>query len=163
MKALNFLLGVAAAVVLQTALTRLSGGFARYVDLTLLPVIWYCLRGTQRSAMLAGCAVGLIHDAWFRLAVFGMAGFKRTLLGWILAALGGRFELNHGLGRFIVGVLLAVGDGALDIGLRGLMDLSQGPGWLEMLGRALCTGVLTVVVFAAIDGFRGSRSRGRLG
>jgi hypothetical protein len=163
MKVLNFLLGVAAAVVLQTALARLSGSFSRYVDLTLLPVVWYCLRGTQRSAMLAGCAVGLIHDAWLRLAVFGLTGFKRTLLGWLLAPLGARFDLNHSPGRFAVGVLLALGDGTLDNGLRRLMDLSQGAGWLEIVGRALSTGLLAAVVFAGIDGFRRSRSRGRLG
>jgi len=162
-KALNFTLAVAVAVVLQAGLARLSGGFSRYVDLTILPVVWYCLRGTQRSAMLSGCAVGLVHDAWFLLGVFGVTGFKRTLLGWILAALGGRFELNHAPGRFAVGALLALGDGALDMFLRRMMDLTQGPGWGEMFGRALCAGVLAAVVFAAIDSFRGSRRRGRLG
>ena len=35
MKALNFLLAMAAAVFLQAALGKLSGGFDRYVDLTL--------------------------------------------------------------------------------------------------------------------------------
>ena len=160
---LRFLIAAAVAVVAQAALARLAGGFSRYVDLTLLPVIWYCLRGTPRSAMLAGCAIGAIHDAWFRLGVFGMTGFKRTLLGWILATLGGRFELNHAPGRFAVGALMALGDGGMDIGLRRLMDLSQGPSLGEMLVRSLCTGVLTVIVFAAIDRFRGSRDRGRLG
>ena len=125
MKALNFLIGVAAAVLLQVGLGRLSGGFARYVDLTLLPVAWYCLRGTPRTAMLSGCAVGLVHDAWFRIGVFGMAGFKRTLMGYVLAGLGGRFDLNHAPGRFAVGFTLALGDGGLDMLLRGLMGMES--------------------------------------
>ena len=163
MKALRFVTAVAVAVFLQTTLARLSGTFGRYADLTLLPVVWYAIRGTQRSAMLAGCIVGLVHDAWFRIAVFGMGGFKRTLLGWILGGVGNRFDLNHAPGRFAVGTSLALGDGLLDMALRRMMDLEQGGGWVEMLLRSLCTGILTVFVFATIDRFRGPGDRGRLG
>lgn len=162
MKALNFLLGVAAAVLAQAALARLYGGSGSWVDLTMLPVVWYCLRGTPRSAMLVGCSIGLIHDTWFRIGVFGLTGFKRTLLGWALAGLGSRFELNNAPGRFAVGFALALGDGTLDVGLRRLLDLSPGPGWAQLLGQGLCTAVLAVIVFAAIDRLRGSRRRGRL-
>jgi len=160
-KALNFLLAVAAAVFLQAALGKLSGGFDRYVDLTLLPVVWYGIHGTQRSAMLVGCSVGLIHDAWFRIAVFGITGLKRTLLGWALGGLGGRFDLNRFAGRFAVGFSLALAEGILDVGLRRLMDLAQGAGWSEMFIRAACTGAAAVVVFGLIDRSRGRRERGR--
>ena len=161
MKAWNFLLAVAAAVFLQTALGKLSGGFDRYVDLTLLPVVWYGIHGTQRSSMLVGCSVGLIHDAWFRIAVFGISGFKRTVLGWALGGLGARFDLNRFAGKFTVGFLLAFAEGILDAGLRRLMDLEQGAGWSEMLIRAACTGAAVVVVFGLIDRFRDTRERGR--
>ncbi|NIM02487.1 MAG: hypothetical protein GTN89_17050 [Acidobacteria bacterium] len=161
MKALNFLLAVAAALFLQTMLGKLSGGFARYVDLTLLPVVWYGIHGTQRSAMLVGFSVGLAHDAWFRLATFGITGFKRTFLGWALGGLGGRFDLNRFAGRFLVAFAFTLAEGILDNGLRRLMDLDQGPGWAEMLIRAVTTGGLALVVFGAIDRFRGRRERGR--
>ncbi len=162
-KALNFVLGVAAAMFLQVALARLSGSFARYADLTLLPVAWYAIRGTQRSAMLTGCAVGLVHDAWFRIGVFGMGGFKRTLLGWLIGGLGNRFNLNHAAGRFAVGATLALGDSLLDMTLRRMIDFEQGAGWIEMMGRAGCTGFLTIVVLSVIDRLRGPADRGRLG
>lgn len=161
MKALNFLLAVGAVVFLQAALGKLSGGFDRYVDLTLLPVVWYGIHGTQRSAMLVGCVVGLIHDVWFRIAVFGLTGFKRTLLGWALGGVGGRFDLNRFAGRFAVSFVLALADGILDAGLRRLLDMAQGAGWSEMLIRAACTGALAVIVFGLIDRFRGTRDRGR--
>ena len=161
MKALKFLLAAAAAVFLQASLGKLSGGFDRYVDLTLLPVLWYGIRGTQRSAMLVGCTVGLIHDAWFRIGVFGITGFKRTLLGWALGGVGNRLDLNHFVGRFAVGFALALADGVLDAGLRRMLDLAQGAGWLEMLTRAACTGAVAVFVFGLIDRFRGPRDRGR--
>lgn len=161
MKPLNFLLAVAAALFLQTMLGNLSGAFARYVDLTLLPVIWYGIHGTQRSAMLVGCSVGWVHDAWFRLAAFGITGFKRTLLGWALGGLGSRFDLNRFAGRFVVGLAFTVAEGILDIGLRRLMDLAQGPGWTELLIRSVTTGALALIVFGAIDRFRGRGERGR--
>ena len=161
MKALNFLLAVSAAVLVQAAFGKLSGGFDRYVDLTLLPVVWYGIHGTQRSAMLVGCSVGLIHDAWFRIAVFGISGFTRTVLGWALGGLGGRFDLNRFAGRFAVAFSLALAEGILDAGLRRLMDLAQGAGWSEMLIRAVFTGAAAVVVFALIDRSRGTRDRGR--
>jgi len=161
MKGLNFLLAMAAAVLLQTALGKVSDGFARYADLTLLPVVWYGIHGTQRSAMLVGCSVGLIHDAWFRIAVFGITGFKRTALGWALGGLGGRFDLNRFAGRFAVGFVLALAEGILDLGLRRLMDLQQGAGGSEMLIRSATTGILAVIVFGLIDRFRGRRDRGR--
>ena len=161
MKALNFLLALSTAVFLQAALGKLSGGFDRYVDLTLLPVVWYGIHGTQRSAMLVGFSVGLIHDAWFRIAVFGITGFKRTALGWALGGLGGRFDLNRFAGRFVVGFVFSLAEGILDVGLRRLMDLAQGSGWIEMLIRAASTGVLAVIVFGRIERFRGRRDRGR--
>jgi hypothetical protein len=160
-KALNFLLAVGAAMFLQAALGRLSGGFARYVDLTLLPVIWYGIHGTQRSAMLVGCSVGLIRDAWFSIAVFGITGFKRTVLGWALGGLGGRFDLNRLAGRFAVGFVVAFGEGVLDLGLRRLLDLEHGAAWGEMLIRAASTGAAAVVAFGLIDRTRGRRDRGR--
>ena len=163
MSALKFVLALAVALFLQVALGRLSETFARYADLTLLPVVWYAIRGTQRSAMLAGCATGLVHDAWFRLGVFGMGGFKRTLLGWMLGGLGNRFNLNHPPGRFAVGTLLALADGLLDMGLRRLIDFNQNAALFEIAIRAACTGLLTVVVFGVIDRFRDSSRRGRLG
>ena len=161
MKALNFLLAVAVAIFFQAALGKLSGGFDRYVDLTLLPVVWYGLHGTQRSAMLVGCSVGLIHDAWFRIAVFGITGFERTLLGWALGGVGGHFDLNRFAGRFAVGFVFALAEGILDAGLRRLMDLAQGAAWSEMFIRAACTGAAAVVVFGLIDRSRGRRDRGR--
>lgn len=161
MKALNCLLAIAVAVFLQTALGKLSGGFDRYADLTLLPVLWYGIRGTQRSAMLVGCTVGLIHDAWFRIGVFGITGFKRTLLGWALGGVGSRFDLNHFGGRFVAGFALVLAEGILDAGLRRMLDLAQGAGWIEMLVRAACTGALAVFSFGLIDRLRGARDRGR--
>ena len=161
MKALNFLLALATAVFFQATVAKLSGGFDRYVDLTLLPVVWYGIHGTQRSAMLVGFSMGLVHDAWFRIAVFGITGFKRTALGWALGGFGGRFDLNRFAGRFSVGFLFSLAEGILDLGLRRLMDLAQGPGWSEMFIWAASTGFLAMIVFGLIDRFRGRRERGR--
>jgi cell shape-determining protein MreD len=164
MMLIRVILALALSLVGQTLLARLFPGAAGFVDLTLLPVVWWGVAGGQRSAMLVGCASGLIHDAWFRIAVFGMGGFKRTLIGWLLGGLGGRFDLNHGLGRFAVTALVAFADGLLDLGLRAMLDLRQSAPALELIARSLCTALAAVLIFAFVDRFRQrDRYSGRLG
>jgi hypothetical protein len=160
-KLLNYLLAVGVTLLLQATLARYSRGIAFYVDLTLLPVIWYGIAGTQRSAIGVGCTSGLIHDAWFRLDVFGLSGFKRTLYGWVLGGLGSRFDLNHPPGRFAVGFVVTLADGLLDNVMRRLVDLNQAQDFLALGGRALAMGLLTAMIFGSLDRLRGRR-RGML-
>lgn len=163
MTLIRVLIALVLSLVGQTLLSRLLPGAAAFVDLTLLPLVWWGIAGGQRSAMFVGCASGLIHDAWFRLTVFGMGGFKRTLIGWVLGGLGSRFDLNHGPGRFAVTALVAIADGLLDIGLRAMLDLRQSAPTLEMIARSLCTALAAVLIFAVVDRFRErDRHRGRL-
>ena len=151
------LLRAAFAIVLTLMAQLLTAKFApmlsRVVDWTLLPVVWWGIAGSQRSAMFVGCASGLLHDAWFRVAVFGIGGFKRTLLGWVLGGLGSRFDFNHGVGRFGVGFSVTLIDGLLDLGLRRMLDLKHAAPALELVTRSLCTAIVCVVVFSLIDRF----------
>ena len=93
-----------------------------YVDLMLVPVVWYGIARSQRSTMLVGCVAGLLQDAWFQIGVFGLNGFKKTLLGWALSGVGVRFNMNSGPGRVAAGAVLALADSVLDMVLRTLLD-----------------------------------------
>ena len=155
-------MAIALALMAQVLTARFAPMASRLIDWTLLPLIWWGIAGSQRSAMLIGCAGGLLHDAWFRVAVFGLSGFKRTLIGWTLGGLGGRFDLNHGLGRFGVGFGVTLVDGLLDLGLRRMLDLQHAAPTLELMTRSLCTAIVAVVVFSVVDRFRQrERSSGR--
>jgi rod shape-determining protein MreD len=137
---------------LQVGLGRVSPEAYRWVDLLYVPVVWYAIAGSQRSAMLVGCVAGLLQDAWFHGGVFGLNGFKKTLLGWAFGGLGSRFDLGQTPFRFLGGFGLALLDALLDLGLRRVLAReieSPDPWWL--LGRAAITGLAVVAGFAVAD------------
>jgi rod shape-determining protein MreD len=145
-------LGLILALAVQAGVGRLWPDSLRYIDLMYLPVIWYGIKRSQAQAMWVGCIAGLMADSWFQAGVFGLSGFKKTILGWTLGGLGGRFDFNGQTGRFMVGVSIALIDTALDQGLRRLLDQQPGvPGVIEVLVRALLMGLLTAWVFSGVD------------
>jgi rod shape-determining protein MreD len=160
------LLALAAALGIEALIGRVFPAALGYVDLMLVVVAYFAIRRSQRSAMVVGCAGGLLHDAWFQAGVFGMSGFKKTLLAWVVGGLASRLDLNHAPGRVTVGVLLSVADQFLELGLYRLMDLATSPpDPVRILVRAVVTGLLVVSAFAIIDrktrrtSMRGSRGR----
>ena len=153
---------LALCLAAQAIAGRLLPEAPRYVDVMMVPVVWYAISGSQRSGMLVGCAAGLLEDAWFQTGAFGISGFKKTLVGWALGGLGSRFDLNRQPGRFVFGAAGSLGDSLLDLGLRQLLDQAPvHPRPVELLIRAMVTGLLVVLAFAFtrwIAGRRGRRS-----
>ena len=125
MKLLTVIAVLAVGLALQTGLGRVWPDASRYVDVMMVPVVWYGIAGSQRSGMLVGCAAGLLQDAWFQAGAFGINGFKKTLIGWVLGGLGSRFDLNSTPSRFVFGAVATLSDSLLDLGLRQLLDQSQ--------------------------------------
>jgi len=155
---LRALAALGACLGLQVALGRLSPQAYRWVDLMYVPVVWYAIASSQRSAMFAGCVAGLLQDAWFHGGVFGLNGFKKTLLGWAFGGLGSRFDLGQTPFRFLGGAGLVLIDALLDLALRRVLAReieSPDPWWL--LGRAAITGVAVVVGFVVADRLHGNR------
>jgi rod shape-determining protein MreD len=85
----------------QAGLGALWPEAARYVDLLLVPTVWYALAGSQRAGLLVGCAAGLLQDAWFQSDVFGLNGFNKTAIGWALGGLGERFDAGRQPARLV--------------------------------------------------------------
>lgn len=158
MKGLRLLLVLAVALALQSVLGLLWPSAHRYVDGMLVPVIWYGICGSQRTGMWVGCAAGLLQDAWFGLGVFGLNGFKKTLIGWVLGGLGSRFDLNRQGGRMVFGVMASLADSLMDLGLRRMLDRTLGtPGPVEIAIKAVVTGVLVAVAFWIVERARKRR------
>jgi cell shape-determining protein MreD len=148
---------LALSIAVQVGLGRLWPESPRYLDLMLVPVVWYGTAGSQRAAMLVGCAAGLLQDSWVQVGVFGLNGFKKTLLGWALGGIGARFDLNGHAARLCAAVLVSIADGILDLGLRRMLDQSAGiPSPLELGVRALLCGVVLVWVSMVAQRARGS-------
>jgi len=160
---LRALLALACALVLQAGLGQLWPGSQRFIDVLLVPVALYGVRGGQRSAMLMGCSAGLLRDTWFQAGLFGINGFKRTLLGWALGSLGKWIDLNRGAGRLAAGVLVAVGDDLLGLVLRRLMDQpTQFPPAWELLVKAGVTGLLVALAGSILDRVAPARPERRI-
>lgn len=152
-------LAIAVTLMAEALLGRVVPAVHGHLDLMMILVAWYALRGSQRSAMLVGCAAGLLQDVWFGLGVFGMNGFKKTLLGWFLGGLASRLDLNHGPGRIAAGVVLVLGDRLVGSGLYRLLDLETGPVvvWKVALEAAV-TGLLVAAAFPLTERARPRRA-----
>jgi len=136
------------ALGLQAALGRLWPSAIRFVDLLAIPALWYAIGGGPRAGLLAGCAAGLLQDAWFQAGVFGLNGFKKTLLGWAVGALGGWVDLHGQGGRLVATAVFVVGDALADLALRRLLDLdSTLPVPWEVLVKWVLTALLVAWTF----------------
>ena len=159
MSPFSALLALAIALGIEALLGHLAPAAVGYFDLVLVVVVYFALRRTQRSAMMVGCAGGLLHDGWLQAGVFGISGFKKTLAGWVVGGLATRFDLNHMPGRLVVGTLLSVGDQFLDMGLYRLLDLRTVPlDPVRIIVRAAITGLLVVAAFPIVDRVTGRDS-----
>jgi cell shape-determining protein MreD len=144
-KLLRALLVLLAALVLQVGLSRLWPECHRFVNLLVVPVVWYGSAGSQRAAMLVGCLAGLLHDSWFEFPI-GVYGFKWALIGWGLGVVALRIDLNHQTGLFLAGVVAWLADSLLDPGLRRLVDLEplvRSP--RDIVIHAIVTGLLAAL------------------
>lgn len=152
MSFLRALVVLASALVLQAGVGHLWPASHRFIDVLLVPVALYGLNGSQRSAMLMGCASGLLRDTWFQTGAFGLNGFNRTLLGWAMGSLAKRVDMNRGPGRLAAGVVVSIGDDLLDLVLRRLLDQPvQFPYLWELLVKAGVTGLLVMLAGAIVD------------
>ena len=121
-----------------------------------LPVVWYAVCQSQRSAMFVGCAAGLLQDAWFQAGVFGLHGISKTILGWVLGGFGARFDLNHLGGRLAGGGLFFIADRFVEMGLLLLLGLSVvRPTVSELAIGATVNALLISGVFGLVDRARG--------
>lgn len=156
------LLGIGLALGAALGLGSIAPWATRYVDLTMLPLVVYALRTSQRSSMLVGCTTGLLQDFWVEPRLFGIDGLVKTILGWALGGLGARFDLNTFWGRFAAGASVHILDEGLQAGLRRLFGEALAPVSLATLAiRALTGGLLTAAVLAIVGKLGTARSAAR--
>lgn len=162
MTLLRAVLVLALGLAVEIALGRWAPSARAYVDVMMVLVAWYGIARSQRSAMFVGCVAGLLQDAWFEGGVFGINGFVKTLLGWALGGIGGRFDLNQTAGRLVAGAVLAVLGRVLEAGVLRLLERAAGPlDPVDLLIAAVSGGLLVAVVFAILNRVRGKEAVAR--
>jgi rod shape-determining protein MreD len=151
-KAFGVALALLAALLLQTALSRVLPGQARIFDPFLLVMVYYGLSGGESEGMVVGALGGWIQDIQFGGSVLGLSGLTRVLLGYAVGTAGSRFHLSEPGPRALVLLLAALADGlvfgalasAFDVGITRLSPLA-------MLARAGVNATVGVLAFELVD------------
>ena len=152
MKMFGIALSLLAALLLQTALTRVLPGHARILDAFLLVMVYYGLAGGETQGMVVGALGGWIQDIQFGGSVLGLSGLTRVLIGFAVGMAGTRFHLSEPAPRALVLFLAALADGlvfgalasAFDVGVTRLSPLA-------MLVRATVNAGVGVLAFELVD------------
>jgi rod shape-determining protein MreD len=160
-KAVRVLLGLAAALAVQTTLSgwvlRGTGPF----DLVLIVVVYVALTSGPTTGLLAGMVGGLAQDA-LSSGVLGIGGLAKTLVGYGVGVLGTQFIIAAVLPRFVVFVLATIAHAGVFIGLYVVLDLRVFPSpWPAVVGQAIGNGLAGVVVAQLVELLPGVLARRR--
>jgi rod shape-determining protein MreD len=146
-KLLRVVLAIAAAALAQMLLIGHLPVFARYCDLFLIVVVYFGLTRPPAGAMAVGAGAGLVEDALIG-SILGLNGFKKTLLGYLVASFGALFMLNQTVPRFGILFLATLLDPFLELGLSLALGRAFAlPGALDLVWRGLGNGVFGLLFF----------------
>ena len=95
------LVALAAALVLQAALSGLSMAAGTRVNLVLVAVVYVALAFGPVAGLLAGAAGGLAQDA-LAGGVIGVGSLAKTLVGFLVGVLGAHFIVSQPVPRFVM-------------------------------------------------------------
>ena len=127
----KFALILSSIVVVQGILSLKFQVFA-YFDLPLIYSIYYGFTlGSPVASIVIGSTLGLMQDS-LSGAALGTNGFSKTLIGFLAASAGSRFDVEQPITRFLALVLFTF----LDFGLKlSLIEVVR-PGGPDVYGLA---------------------------
>ncbi len=146
---------LAAIVVVQGILSYRLPVFG-YFDLPLIYCIYYGFtRASPMGSIVVGSVLGLMQDSLSGVA-FGTNGFSKTLVAFLSASAGFKFDVDQTITRVIALILFTFGDSMLKV-VPGLLTRSEAMG----LGSFDLGGLALSVLFNTLAGLMlfGFRSR----
>lgn len=161
MKVFFTVLAVAAALLLQSALSMVLPAGARVFDPFLLVLVYCGLSFGETHGMLAGGAAGWAQDCFFGgQHTLGLSGLTKVLVGFAVGLAATRFQLTEAGPRLLVLVAAVVVDVLLLGALAAMFDITVGrPSLAGLAGRATLNAVLGVVLFGIVERRLMSRRR----
>jgi rod shape-determining protein MreD len=161
-KAVRVLLAIALALALQTTLARLLVGGTAAIDLVLVALVYVALSTGPVSGMLAGSLAGLIQDS-LSSGVIGIGGLAKSIVGFLVGALGQQFIVTAALPRLVIFVTATVLHAAVLMGLYVALGLRTFPSpWTAITSQALGNALVGLIAFAIIESMPGAMERRRL-
>jgi rod shape-determining protein MreD len=152
MRAFWTALAILAALLVQTALSKLLPAQARVFDPFLIVVVYCGLTGGETHGMLAGAAAGWVQDVHFGGRVLGLGGLTKVLVGFGVGLSSTRFHLGELQGRMLVLVAATMADALLFGALAAVFDVeaySLSP--LGLVLRAAVNAVAGIVLYEAVE------------
>jgi rod shape-determining protein MreD len=161
-KAAGVLIAIALALALQTTLARFVVGGTAAIDLVLVALVYVALTTGPVSGMLAGSLAGLIQDS-LSSGVIGIGGLAKSLVGFLVGAIGQQFIVTAALPRLVMFVAATVLHAAVFMGLYVALGLRTFPSpWTAIVTQALGNALVGMVAFAIIETLPGAMERRRL-
>lgn len=152
MKTLWTALAILAALLLQSALSRVLPSHARTLDPFLLVLVYCGLSGGEIHGMLAGAAAGWVEDIHFAGPVVGLSGLTKILVGFSVGAAAARFMLTGPGPRLIVLFSATLADGVLFERLASLFDVPAVELDLSALAsRAAANALVGTALYEALE------------
>jgi len=144
------------SIVVAQGILSLKFQVFSYFDLPLIYSVYYGFTLARPSGSIAiGSVVGLMQDS-LSGAALGMNGFTKTLIGFLAASAGSKFDVEQPITRVLALVLFTF----LDLALKGLLSILVSSDTSAVAGPALGFWVLSSI-FNALFGLIlfGYRSR----
>ena len=163
MRTAGVLIAIALALALQTTLAPFVVGGTTAIDLVLVTVVYIALTGGPVSGMLAGSLAGLIQDQ-LSTGVLGIGGLAKSIVGFVVGAIGQQFIVTAALPRLVTFVGATVAYQALFMGLYVVLGLRSFPSpWKAIGTQALGNAVVGMIAFTIIESLPGMMERRRVG
>jgi rod shape-determining protein MreD len=159
------LAAIALAALVHFVGMSLWPGFGRSVDVFLVVVVLYGLKGNSLSALLVGLAAGLLQDT-LTSGPFGLFGFADTIVGYVTARLAQRLVIQRPTGVLGVVSFASALQQAVAVALTlVLLPSPELPSPLWAAVRAGACGLLGMAIHVAMGNWRRTleaRRRGRM-
>jgi rod shape-determining protein MreD len=123
-RALRFVVGLAAALLAHLLLVALAPPAARVIDPFLLAIVYTAMATRPGGAAAGGAVVGLVHDA-LSGGLYGLHGFTGTVVGFVMAKTARLVDLQK---SYYIALYFACAVLIQQLVLQGLLFLLvQGP------------------------------------
>ena len=152
----RFVLALVAVVVIQGILAFKFRVFS-YLDLPLICSVYYGFTiGNPIASILIGSSLGLMQDS-LSGSLLGSNGFSKTLIGFLAASAGTKFNVDQAITRAVALFLFSIADGLL-VSILGLtVGFTSAPTYSAVLGvwtlSATFNTLLGLALFGCHDRF----------
>jgi rod shape-determining protein MreD len=161
-KAAGSLIGIAAALALQTTLDRFLGGSAAGVDLVLVAVVYIALVSGPVGGMFAGSLAGLVQDA-LTSGTLGIGGLAKSIVGFFAGAVGQQFIVTAPLPRLLMFAAATAVHAGVFMGLYVALGLRTFHSPVRtIVAQALANALAGMIAFTVIEAVPGLVERRKM-